>query len=488
MLAGPGRDKWHRHGALSLQDAVRETLLGELFAVAAPHGAVRSLGILDLGFTFATEVGKEKKPGVAPRALLYRQQGVRLAHFMRSSFMNVGCNLAQRELSRMRDGIPRFANWLCGSSSHVHFEAAAQGVRTVFGRLMTQLAVLRTKRLVHGSLIPSNLCIDGRFLDFTTTTAVSTLQPVLVSVGGWSSQHQHHQALLALPDLLFYISKFDTRCAVVRKKFDKICRALMTELTVLHDRSLMREHLGLAGFPLQRAAELDRPTKNALLAALVAVIQCGSVEGHLYFGGDEHFMLAQTGRDDILAVVSEAICETTGLVLPLVESYQPDPGAFPTAVRREFVRAFGEASRQMRTGDLSPLEQGMAWLIRAVQRHADLSPLYRRHLDGEINDLCLRARGDISRYLEQMVGRWSGVFHTPSDGRVSLKGWLTDADVSLSAEGRLELDGQLVSPLALGQLKPVEGIRRRHQWLFDVATGQHPGTVMKSKSWEAPHA
>lgn len=473
VLAGPGADKWHRHGALSLQDAVRETVVGELLAMAAPSGAVRALGIVDLGFDFQTEVGKEKAPGSAPRALLYREQSVRLAHFMRSSFMNVGYKLAQLELARMRDGLPRFVDWLCGKSPRVDFELAAQGVRAMFELILNQLATLRTKRLVHGSLIPSNLCIDGRLVDFTTTTAVSTLHPVLVSVGGWSSQHQHHQALLALPDLLFYISKFDKRCAVTREKLEQTCQNLKSELTLFHDRTLMREHLGLLGFPVDRAAQLDESTQNALLASLIAVIQSGSVEGHVYFGGDEHAMLLQNGRNDILAVIAEAICEATGLSLPVVESYHPEPEAFPTGVRMQLKRAFADAAVGMGSDGLNPLEQGMAWLIRAVQRNADLTPLYRRQLDGDINDICLLARSNIGVFIDRILARWSGVFHTPSDGRVSLKGWLTEQDVWLSAKGRLEVGGEALSPLELRQLKPAEGVRPRHQWLFDVANRQH---------------
>ncbi len=469
ILAGPGRDKWHRHGALSLQDAVRETLVGELFSVAAPNGAVRALAIVDLGFTFATEIGKEKIPGAAPRALLYREQSLRVAHFMRSSFMNVGDELAERELARMRDGIPRFVNWLCRDEARVDFEAAARGLRDMFDSHVNQLAVLRTKRLVHGSLIPSNFCIDGRFVDFTTTTAVSTLQPVLVSVGGWSSQHQHHQVLLAVPELLFYISKFDRRCAVPRAKFQSTSEELTAELSLAHHRYLMREHLGLVGFPVESALQLEEPSREALLSALVAVIESGSVQGHMYFGGDDHKMHPQEGADDILAVISRAICVATGLGLPLTDKYRPDPNAFPETVRDDFIQAFINAALSMNAAGLSPVEQGMAWLIRATQRNADLTPLYRRHLDGEINEVCMHDKTRVRDFIETMLGRWSGVFNTPPDGRVSLQGWLTESDIWLTPEGRLEVDGNLLSPLALSDFSPAIDGRPRHQWLFEVA-------------------
>lgn len=470
MLAGVGFDKWHRHGALSLQDAVRETLMGDLFDVAAPCGAVRALGLADLGFHFSTEIGEEKLPGSAPRALLYRELSVRVAHFMRSSFMNVGGELAARDSARMRDGIPRFVDWLCRHLDAPNFEVAAQGLLLMFEPLMNQMAVLRTKRLVHGSLIPSNFCIDGRLIDFTTSTAVSTLQPVMVSLGGLTSQQQHHHVLLALPELLFYITKYDKRCAAPRERMEETAKSLVTQLTGMHHNYLMREHLGLVGFPIQQATQLDAALKNPLLAALIGAIESGSVQGHLYFGGDEHPMLPQAGRDDVFALVAEAIQATTGLLLPSAGAYRPQPQAFPPSVVREFVEAFRNAAQRLPASDLSIAEQGMAWLIRAMQRNADLTPLYRRQLDGAINDVCTQAGRDFGAFIDETLADWTGVFDSPTDGRVSLQGWLTVNDVSLTPRGLLKAGDELLSPLALSQMTPAHRVRPRHRWLFEVAT------------------
>lgn len=468
VLAGPGTDKWHRHGALSLQDAVRETLMGELFAIAAPHGAVRALGIADLGFGFATEIGEEKLPGSALRALLYRELSVRVAHFMRSSFLDVGSELAERELLRMRDGIPRLANWLCRYLGEPSFELAVQGLFLMFEPLMNQMAVLRTKRLVHGSLIPSNFCIDGRLLDFTTSTAVSTLQPVMVSLGGLTSQQQHHQVLQALPDLLFYISKYDARCAARREQVQQVSSELTARLNGLHHNYLMGEHLALLGFPVQQAVQLDDGAKAKLLSALVQAIGCGSVQGHLYFGGDEHPMLPQAGVDDLFSLVVAGVQAATGLRLPVSSAYRPEPEAFPAGVVREFVEAFRIAAGSLADAELSGPEQGMAWLIRAMQRNADLTPLYRRHLDGVIHEVCMSG-GDFGALIDDTLADWRGVFECPADGRVALGGWLTSESVSLTDDGRLQHGDQRLSPLALLYIEPAARARLRSRWLFDVA-------------------
>ena len=468
ILAGPSTDKWHRHGALSLQDAVREVIMGELFHVASPHGAVRGLGITDLGVSFATEIGEDKLPGSAPRALLYREQSVRLAHFMRSSFMDVGPELAARELLRMRDGIPRFVDWLCRDIGEPSMEAAAQGLGLVYDFLMHQVAVLRTKRLVHGSLIPSNFCIDGRLLDFTTSTAVSTLQPVMVSLGGLTSQQQHHQMLEALSDVMFYISKYDPRCAVPRASLEALTTVLKSRLNASHHEHLAHEHLFLYGFSAPEIARLSGPVKAALFDVLVKAIACGSVKGHFYFGGDEHHMLPQAGTDDLFALISHALARSCDLQLAATDGYTPRPEAFPNRIVASVVRVVQDAVSELIPPDQDRRGLGFAWLIRAMQRNADLAPLYRRNLDGEINDVCVSG-GNFGALIEQMLADWRGVFAAPSDGSIELGGWLCADAQTLLADGRLQGPNDCRGALSLIQLRPSIRIRPRHRWLHEMA-------------------
>jgi hypothetical protein len=103
LLGGRTTDKWHKHGACSLQDAVKEAIWSNIFGAALPYGVVKALAVLDTGFTFATEVGVEKLPGNAKRALFVWEQSIRVAHQMRSSFANVGPDVAKLELRRMRE-------------------------------------------------------------------------------------------------------------------------------------------------------------------------------------------------------------------------------------------------------------------------------------------------------------------------------------------------------------------------------------------------
>lgn len=466
-LAGNGTDKWHRHGAMSLQDAVKEAIFSELFHVAAPLGAVRAVGVHDLGVRFATEIGREKLPGSAPRALFVREQSVRVGHFMRASFMGVGPDLAVREVARMRNGIPSLVNHLVAVNELVNFGSAAQALLRMFDRLMHQIAVLRTKRLIHGSLIPSNFCIDGRLLDFTTSTAVSTLQPVMVSLGGLSSQRQHHQILECLPDLLFYVSKFDVRCKVERQVWAREGDEMTAQLHAAHHEYLMHEHLHLFGFSSAEARHLRTETRNAVLESLLRVIGRGHVGGHMYFGGDEHPMPPQAGTDDLFAAVAFALTQVHGLVLPDSGNYSPEPYVFGESVLAQMVNAYAAAAQELDGPAAGAAAPGLSRLIRAMQRNADLSGLYRRRLDGEINEVC-ESGGSFGRYIDDMIGRWRNVFCAPPDGVIELGGWLTQQEVRLLANGDIEVNGRPMQVIEFCRFEPAAGIASRHAWLFEA--------------------
>jgi hypothetical protein len=100
ILAGYTTAKWHKHGAMSLQDAIKEAVWSNVMDAALPYGAVKPIAVLDVGTRYATEIGVDKLPGSAPQALFVRETSVRVAHFMRSSFLNVAPEIMALELPK----------------------------------------------------------------------------------------------------------------------------------------------------------------------------------------------------------------------------------------------------------------------------------------------------------------------------------------------------------------------------------------------------
>lgn len=473
-LAGRTTDKWHRHGAMSLQDAVKEALMGELFHAAAPFGAIRCLAIYDLQTRFATEIGVDKTPSSAPQAVIAREVPVRVAHFMRSSFLNAGDELAAQDVKRMRSGVPRLVNHLLAGapvpSTTLNPVAIVTALEKLYTRLLTQDAALRTKRLVHGSLIPSNICLDGRMLDFTTATAVSTLHPVFVSPGGYPSDEQHLQMLESLDDLLFYIFKYEPRLNAARAELLQYGSTLRQRLLNTHRDRLMQEHLHLLGFSPSELSLLPNEVKSSLLGTMADLVMAGDRSRQLYFGGDEHAMRSQGGRNDVFAAVAWAIFDARGLALVQTPDYAPEPTAFNAALLARLKAAYGAALQclQHLKGSGRDSRKSTARLCRAMQRHADLSPLYRRTLDGAIHE-AVEAGHDLQAFVDGMVGQWAPVFHTPADGSISLQGWLTADDWTISDALDFHCGEARMNAADIGGAELATDCRPRHRWLRDAA-------------------
>lgn len=471
LLAGRSTDKWHRHGAMSMQDAVKEALMGELFHAASPFGAIRCLAIYDLQTRFATEIGVDKTPSSAPQAVIAREVPVRVAHFLRSSFIHAGDELAAQDVKRMRSGIPRLVNHLLAGaplpSTTLNPVAIVTALERLYAKLLIQDAALRTKRLVHGSLIPSNICLDGRMLDFTTATAVSTLHPVFVSPGGYPSDEQHLQILESLDDLLFYIFKYEPRLNAARAELLQHGATLRRRLLNFHRERLMQEHLHLLGFSPSELSLLPNEVKSALLVTMADLVMAGEHSRRLYFGGDEHGMRSQGGRNDVFAAVAWAIFDGLGIPLVQTTDYAPDPTAFGTALLARLKASYGAAVQCIQGTDRDS-RKSTARLIRAMQRHADLSPLYRRTLDGAIHG-AVEAGHDLRAYIDGMVRQWAPVFHTPADGSISLQGWLTKGEWTISDTLELRRGEDRMNGADIGGADLAADCRPRHRWLRDAA-------------------
>lgn len=474
ILAGRTTDHWHRHGAMSVQDAVKEAVWGELFEAASPGSAVRCGAVFDLGLRFATEIGEAKTPSSAPQAVLCRQIPVRIAHFLRSSFIDAGDVLAARDVSRMQSGIPRLADWLRAQApvqpgeplAKDGLESLIPALVAVYGATIDQLAVLRTKRLIHGSLIPSNLSLDGRLLDFTTATAVSTLQPFLVSPGGYASDHQQLQALDSLEDLVFYLAKFDPRLNHPRTRCVEVGEEIRRQLIARHVHSLKRAHARLTGFSAVELAALPPALVEALADHVLMLVRAGDTRVRLYYGGDEHTMPPASEKDDPFAAIAAALLAGAGLPLPRTDRYAPRPEAFGVERVACLTATIRAASCWLDGGSPHP-RRTLTRVFRAMQWHADLEPLYRRRLDGDIHAV-VDGGLPFAPFIDDTLTRWRDLLRTPDDGQVTLTGWLTDSPWRLDAQGDVWQEARSSTLKALGCAPAAKHSMGRHRWLFDL--------------------
>lgn len=161
---------WHSYGGFNMVDAIYETINAAVLGKILPIGVANVYGIIATGKNTAMLPGMEDREMEERRsygALLVREACIRPAHFFRAyHFKPAKDNLHKflNETYRVRN-----VNKLLGSQFSNNEEFFIQ-----LGRYMAnyanQFAFARAARIAHGSICPSNIGLDGRWLDLSNTT------------------------------------------------------------------------------------------------------------------------------------------------------------------------------------------------------------------------------------------------------------------------------------------------------------------------------
>lgn len=166
-------DPWHSTGTTNIFEAGREAVFSRICELVLPFGAVSCGAVLSTGsMALPSHAISGSQPSV-PRVLILRDFAVRPAHFLRnirfkpaSSLRFVDDSARIRSALRTLPGI--FERELGVSGGNL----LNDGLVVAATRYATQLAAAHAKRLFHAALSPSNIALDGRFIDFGTMTAV----------------------------------------------------------------------------------------------------------------------------------------------------------------------------------------------------------------------------------------------------------------------------------------------------------------------------
>lgn len=162
LLVGSATDVAHSYGGLRAAAAVHEAVYSELLDRILPQGAARAWGIILTGPDAAYGAAPAREWG----ALLVRENVMRPANFMRAPdyvashpdalgmLSDVGrVRRLNRELKSRLDQSGGVGRFLIG----------------FLAKCASQFAFARVARLMHGGVSPSNLSLDGRWLDLTNT-------------------------------------------------------------------------------------------------------------------------------------------------------------------------------------------------------------------------------------------------------------------------------------------------------------------------------
>lgn len=160
LLVGAAEDFHHSYGGLSAVHAVHETIMSIVVEKLFPTGSAHVYGLILTGPTAAL-FGKESREW---GALLVREPVFRPANFLRAGFYVP----ANSEARRMLSDVARVR--ITNKELMSHFGGTREFIRA-FGEFLMkcadQFAFAKIARLSHGAVSPSNLCVDGRWLDLT---------------------------------------------------------------------------------------------------------------------------------------------------------------------------------------------------------------------------------------------------------------------------------------------------------------------------------
>ncbi len=426
-LAGSTTDHWHKHGAISIQDSVRETLWGEILDAALPHGAIRSLAIFANGTDFQGEVADTHEPVNVSRGLLLRQPALRPAHYMRSIFFSPTLDMfdAVSDVDRTRKAVEGIQLGLssiwqsdvdCTEKNHIDLNT---GFVEVFQRAACQIAASRAKRLIHGSLISSNFSLNGAWLDFGTTSALSDFGRAIVAPGSLDLWSQQVSVIETIRDLHVYLSKY------LPKKLteDLVCCDVLVENFLKHLYERLRvEFLKLTGIPEPMLMQLDVRVQDRLWKAMMSVVAADNNATYLYYGDDRHEMPVRTGRYSLTGVMNKCAVGNGRDHLRHLISEEVSDIALAEEITDSFWLLKSEVLGQMPIALRSNAVTALS--VNCIRANWDLGPLYRRNFDGAVDEVT-RQPETIDPFIKTFTAYWKGVLADLADGPVSLAPWLT---------------------------------------------------------------
>jgi hypothetical protein len=166
-MVGDHSEAVHAYGGLDAPLAIIETIYTNLLAVLLPHGAVRIRGLVHVGDDTAFFHHPANKCwGV----VMIRDACFRPAHLMRAPYFEPQPRYRgslRGDVARLRILNKRLATHFRHPSQYVSF------LSRFLQRCASQFAFARAARLMHGALTPSNITMEGQWLDLPMTSALN---------------------------------------------------------------------------------------------------------------------------------------------------------------------------------------------------------------------------------------------------------------------------------------------------------------------------
>jgi hypothetical protein len=163
---------WHSYGSLNLLDAAYEAIYSTVLNNVLPLGCATIYGVIH---TSASGAYRSQEPGSqkdefaqASGAIMVRERTLRPAHFLHAANFSPAKS----------EGLMSETQRMCAVHRRLKtkFDSTNHFIRYLGSFILAsckQFAFARAARIAHGGVTPSNICLDGRWIDMTEARFLS---------------------------------------------------------------------------------------------------------------------------------------------------------------------------------------------------------------------------------------------------------------------------------------------------------------------------
>jgi hypothetical protein len=239
-------DPAHASGGAYLEESVREAILAEVVRSEFPHAAIPILAIIDTGLVQPWDAAFG--PNKERRVLLVRPCFLRPAHFERAAPFYSG---DPREGQKDRQRVEHLFATAMGRFGQPELEAL---YRDFWKKWARQLGYAFVHRMPHGSNTTSNICIDGKLLDFGAMSAVPSWENIATMRSYQPLAAQRQIIAKAIDSLGYFFGRYvDARWGDERGRAQ-----LAAQADYVFRETVAVEWLRLCGLHRRRAIDLLR--------------------------------------------------------------------------------------------------------------------------------------------------------------------------------------------------------------------------------------
>ena len=465
LLVGRGADFFHSYGGASLNEGMAEAIWGDVLDSALPHGACRVLGLISTGTRVPLLAPKKGQDPTTARALIVRQALLRPAHYMRSPYFDpVDDRLTIiSDTDRTRAAVATLPETLRSiysggesSSDQAAHPTLSDSLHMMFQRAAEQVAASRAKRIMHGSLIDSNFSIDGRWLDFGTSSCLPDHGRYFISPGAPDFLHEHLILRKTVKELHFYLRKY-----LPDKERGDLCTEedLWRGFIEAFERRLPLEFCKLTGVPHDSIARMNRALVEPMYAVMQRIIDtksqvpyslCEAESLGNFKVSDLPQRLARYHLCDLLQAVSFAFDRNA--IDEIALAHLAD-----SALRRDFVECFWSLRNEYLCS-FSEEQQPHTRIflgINTFRVNSGLPEFSRPTIYGDI-ERCLLSKSNVSQFVDDRIALGKSVLMDASGDATDLSAWFDkNTSVCVSAKRGIMIQGEAGSIEALNNLPSV---------------------------------